>query len=157
MRALKLLSLIIAGLFVAGCEQAAENETAAASEESADADLLGGNEAVAEIGEPDSPLASNSDLASAGPFPEQSCERVGAAEAGGFAGLELTGTSGAYRFYGERRKLLCSEAGPEGRGECELVGPTVVRVEGPGETYGFRTASDAILTYAPNGFGCRPR
>lgn len=87
------------------------------------------------------------------------CERVDAERAAGFAGLELTGTSGGYRFYGRPRELLCSEPGAGGRGECEVPGQAEIRVEGPDGVYGFRTSgeSPAILTYSPEGVSCRAR
>ena len=156
MPALKLLTPVAATLAMLACAPSAENRAEEPVETSVDRNLLGGAGEVTEISEPDSAPDDGAGLGRADGA-EGACERVGAAEARGFANLEPAGTSGAYRFYGEPRKLLCSEPGPEGRGECELVGLTVVRVEGPDETYGFRTASDAILTYAPDGFGCWAR
>ena len=87
------------------------------------------------------------------------CFRVGEAEAQAFPDLEQMGSSGSTRIFGRPRELLCSEPGVGGRGECELVGRTVVRLESGNSTYGFRStgAAPAILTYSPTGFSCAAR
>ena len=87
------------------------------------------------------------------------CVRVGEAEAQTFADLKPMGSSGSTRIYGRPRELLCSEPGVGGRGECELVGSTVVRLESANSTYGFRStgAAPAILIYSPSGFSCTSR
>jgi hypothetical protein len=59
-------------------------------------------------------------------------------------------------LYGERRRMLCSEPGAGGEGECELVAPTTVRITRDGESWGYRADADSILRYGPAAVTCGP-
>lgn len=84
------------------------------------------------------------------------CESVSAAEARAAPGLRLVGSAGTYRFFAKQRALLCSEPGSGGIGECEIAGPTVIRVENGSKVYGLQTRAGvpAILIYGPQGISC---
>lgn len=84
------------------------------------------------------------------------CESVSTAEARAAPGLRLVGSAGGYRFFAKQRALLCSEPGSGGIGECEIVGPTVIRVENGAKIYGLKTRAGvpAILIYGPQGISC---
>lgn len=83
------------------------------------------------------------------------CMRVGADQVADLP-LEAMGRAGGWAFAGEPGALACSEAGPGGGGECEFRGPTVVRVEGGGETFGLRSPGEpgVMLRYGPDGVSC---
>lgn len=83
------------------------------------------------------------------------CMRVGAEQVADLP-LEPMGTAGSWAFAGESGALACSEPGPGGVGECEFRGPTVVRVEGGGETFGLRSPGEpgVMLRYGPDGVSC---
>jgi hypothetical protein len=83
------------------------------------------------------------------------CERLGAAEARALPGLKRVGRVGEMEIFGSPRGLLCSEPAL-GAGECELVGPTAVRIIDRGQVYGFRAsgATPAVLRYGPAGATC---
>jgi hypothetical protein len=92
----------------------------------------------------------------AAPSDEAPCEIISAAEANAVPGLQQAGSVGPHRFFAKRRALLCSEPGGGGIGEREIVGATIIRVEGPSGTYGLRSRADvpALLIYGPKGISC---
>jgi hypothetical protein len=87
------------------------------------------------------------------------CERLSTQAIRDVPGLRLVGQAGPYRFFGDPRALLCSEPGPGGVGECEIVGSTTIRVEGGSDVFGLRPRAGhaAILVYGPGGISCRLR
>lgn len=92
------------------------------------------------------------------PSTEQACTRVGEREARSFTGLQPMGTIGTSKLYGRPKQMLCSEPGPGGRGECEIVGASEIRIEFPAGASGFRTSGrePVIFTYdAAGNFSCR--
>jgi hypothetical protein len=101
--------------------------------------------------EPTSPPGGAPAGATQGP-----CESLSAADARGATGLRLVGSAGTYRFFAEQRALLCSEPGTGGIGECEIVRPTIIRVESGARIYGLKSRAGvpAILVYGPQGISC---
>ena len=86
------------------------------------------------------------------------CTRVSEREARSFTGLQPMGTIGTSKLYGRPKEMLCSEPGPGGRGECEIVGASQIRIEFAAGTSGFRTSGQepVIFTYdAAGNFSCR--
>lgn len=84
------------------------------------------------------------------------CLTLSSAEARAATGLRLAGSVGPYRFFAEQRALLCSEPGMGGIGECEIVEPTIIRVESSATTYGLKSRAGvpALLIYGPKGISC---
>jgi hypothetical protein len=52
--------------------------------------------------------------------------------------------------------MLCSEPGTGGRGECELVAPTTVRIVRGETSWGYRVERNSILHYGPVNVTCVP-
>lgn len=70
------------------------------------------------------------------------------------------GTIGAISLYGHRRALLCSEPGPGGVGECEIVADKSIKVVTPSETYGLKPQIGRVpglLVYGPDRVFCKAR
>lgn len=159
----KIAVVIALALNLAGCsDEAAKNEvdvlsdlSAVANGERPDRESLNGTG----ITNTPTPAQTTKDATAFNKLDDKAamaCIRVGEAEARAFADLEPMGSSGSTRIFGRPGELLCSEPGVGGRGECELVGSTVVRLESANKTYGFRStsAAPAILIYSPTGFSC---
>lgn len=85
------------------------------------------------------------------------CGRLTGREASAAPGLIPMGMAGPHALYGEPRRMLCSEPGAGGEGECELVAPTTVRIKRGGESWGYRAEADSILRYGPAAVTCRSR
>ncbi|MFD0739550.1 hypothetical protein ACFQZQ_09695 [Lysobacter koreensis] len=74
-------------------------------------------------------------------------------------GMMLMGDTGSISFYGHKRALLCSEPGPGGIGECEIVADKVIKVVTPSETLGLKPQIGRVpsrLVYGPDGVFCEP-
>ena len=70
------------------------------------------------------------------------------------------GTIGLISFYGHRRALLCSEPGPGGVGECEIVADKLIKVVTPSETFGLKPQIGrvpSLLVYGPDRVFCKAR
>ncbi|HZF43703.1 MAG TPA: hypothetical protein VEZ48_09875 [Sphingomonadaceae bacterium] len=87
----------------------------------------------------------------------RACIRVGAEEARGFPGLVQLGVAGPMRVWGEPDKMSCKNAGPDGRGECTVTGPSRVRLEFQSGVSGFNIprTGPVVVSFAPTTFGCR--
>ena len=67
------------------------------------------------------------------------------------------GDLGSISFYGYKRALLCSEPGPGGVGECEIVADKIIKVVTPSETFGLKPQIERVpsrLVYGPSGVKC---
>jgi hypothetical protein len=72
----------------------------------------------------------------------------------------LMGTIGSIRFHGYERALVCSEPGPGGVGECEIVADSLIKVVSPSGTFGLKPLPGrvpSLLVYGPETVYCKPR
>jgi hypothetical protein len=86
--------------------------------------------------------------------PASRCSRLDREAADKATGLAPMGTAGSHVLYGEPGRMLCSEPGTGGRGECELVAPTTVRIVRGETSWGYRADRNAILHYGPVDVTC---
>ena len=84
------------------------------------------------------------------------CTKLSAAQVRKVTGLSKLGTTGRYTFFGDGRRLLCSEPAAFGAGECEIIGMTTIKVEHRGRTFGLRSPKGVLtsLRYSPSGLSC---
>ena len=88
------------------------------------------------------------------PASASGCNRLDGEVADKAAGLGPMGTAGPHVLYGEPGRMLCSEPGTGGRGECELVAPTTVRIVRGETSWGYRADRNSILHYGPADVTC---
>jgi hypothetical protein len=88
---------------------------------------------------------------------QRACSRVDAREARAFPGLVRVAAYGAMQVFGRPGELACGPPGADGSGRCRAERATLVRLEFPEGTSGFRIhgREPAVLDFTGTSFNCR--